>query len=760
MKRIDLISNERFSPAAGCGRESGSRLPQSRGLICLLALFCILFAASAQAQWKNESYSLKGGWNSIYLHGDASYDTIENLFTAAVEEIWRWNPNDENTVQFTESPLIPSAGKKEWTVWYRTPTGGQVNSLSTLTGPAAYLVKCSGTIGNSYPVTLKQSHLLPANSWVRNGANLLGFPAKTSGGNPKFSTYFATFPAAIAANTKIFKYIGGPLGPSNPLQIFSPTMETLDRSQGYWFSAEVVGNFYAPVEISVNGTDGLAFGRTGSIITALIRNRTSATVTLTVTQQNSLSEPSGEPGVTGPVPLTRRTYNTGTQSWDEAPIGVASSFSELIGPNSTVELSFGINRADASMTSAAAGAYFASFLKLTDSSNLMEFYVPASATKASLAGLWVGDISVTNVGNKVTNPARATSTVTNGVVTSIAIDGSGGYGYETAPTVTIAPPPASVQATATSTRTGAAVTGITITDRGSGYATAPTVTIAPPTSGTTATATATIEAGVIKTITIGAQGSGYTSDPVITISTPPAAGSAATATATVASGAVTQITLNTGGSGYAIGSPAVTIDAPPPLTGTTTPRPFSLRTLLHVPDSGNAALLSQVFIGQLAAEPNPVGLCTLESLLKQDAKATAARLTAAHMPLKQVITSGSGTVGLGSVLTRVIQTPYNDATNPFVHQYHPDHDNKKPGAKPSDPLYPAGVESYDITRTCEFTFTASPPPGSDVTSGWGSTVIGGTYREIISGVHRDSLQVDGTFELRRASEDGTLVTTP
>ena len=145
-------------------------------------LCSLLIATTASAQWKDEGYSLKSGWNSIYLHGDASYDTIENLFPTQVEEIWRWNPNDENTVQFTESPLIPSAGKKEWTVWYRTPTGGQINSLTTLIGQAAYLVKCSGTTSNTYPVTLKQSHRLPANSWVRNGANLLGFPAQTSGG--------------------------------------------------------------------------------------------------------------------------------------------------------------------------------------------------------------------------------------------------------------------------------------------------------------------------------------------------------------------------------------------------------------------------------------------------------------------------------------------------------------------------------------------------------------------------------------------------
>ena len=71
--------------------------------------------------------------------------------------------------------------------------------------------------------------------------------------------------AAIAANTKIYKYVGGPLGPTNPIQVFSPAFEQVDRNTAYWFSAEVVGNFHAPLEVSIVASDGLAFGRTGSI---------------------------------------------------------------------------------------------------------------------------------------------------------------------------------------------------------------------------------------------------------------------------------------------------------------------------------------------------------------------------------------------------------------------------------------------------------------------------------------------------------------
>ena len=82
------------------------------------------------------------------------------------------------------------------------------------------------------------------------------------------SSYFASFPIATAANTRIFKYVGGDLGAGNPLQIFSPASERLDRTKAYWFSADVVGNFYAPLEVSLSTEEGLTFGRSGSIVSA------------------------------------------------------------------------------------------------------------------------------------------------------------------------------------------------------------------------------------------------------------------------------------------------------------------------------------------------------------------------------------------------------------------------------------------------------------------------------------------------------------
>jgi len=643
----------------------------------LFALCSLLSALSAQAQWRTEMYTLKGGWNAIYLHGDATQDSIDNLLPVAVTEVWRWNPNPTQ-VQFTESPLIPSEGTPEWSVWKRGIPAQ--TTLTQLTGQAAYLIKCSGTVANIYSAPLRQAHRLPLTSWVRNGANLLGFPSRTTSGvipppvetYPLFTSYFATFPAATAVNTRIYKYVGGDLGPSNPIQVFSPSTERLDRTQAYWFSAEVVGNFYAPMELSFTTLGGLTFGRTGSIITSRVRNRTSSAVTLTVAPVASDAAPLSTPGITAPVPVTRRSFNSGLNQWTETPI--TAPYTEVIGPNATLELNFGINRNDPSMTSAAAEAFFASFLRITDSSSHMDVYVPASATKSTLAGLWIGDITLTNVSSTVSNRASARATLTSGAVSGISVSGTGGYGYTSAPVVTVAA----------------------------------------PISGTTATATATVE-----------------------------------------NGCVTSFTITSGGSGYER-APVITVEPPPPLTGTGTPRPYALRAIMHIADDGTTRLLSKVFMGQLATAPHDVGICTQQSLLKADALATAQRLVAAHMPLNQVI-GGAGTVTVPGVLLRTIQVPYEDITNPFLHRYHPDHDNKdarfdpitlQNGATPTNARMSDGAEAPAITRNCTFTFTTDASNGS--------SLLGGTYREVVIGLHKSNLQLDGTFLLRRASEIGVL----
>jgi len=612
----------------------------------------------ARAQWQTTTYTLQGGWNAIFLHGDATHVTPDVLFASHPEvlSVWRWNPSSTQT-QFTNSPLIPSVGAVEWSVWNRGSPA--TSTLTALPGQHAYLVRCSGAVTDTYFVSITHKTLPPRSTWVRNGANLLGFPTRLAGSvYPTFSAYFATFPAAIATNSRIYTYAGGDLGPANPAQIFAPAGAPLDRTKAYWFEAPVVGNFYAPLEITPSQPDGLHFGRTGSGLTVRIRNRTAAPVTITVDPLPSVGAPAGQPQIVGSVPLTRRIVNTATGAVTVTPI--AAAFTEVIGPQATVELGVGLDRA--AMT-APSGSLYASFLRFTDSGNLLDVSLPASAVVASLAGLWIGDIAVSDVGN-LTRARAYTCTVTRTV--------------------------------------GSVVTSV----------------VSPAVQGSlTALMPQSLPAGTGGTLAYQWAKSGQ---PIV--------------------GATSALLELTGVERLESGA-----------FGSTTSRAFPLRVLLHVDDAGTARLLSQVFVGTLAPAPHLLGLCTRESGLKADAKASATRYVSTQLPLDTEIADGSGSVALGGQLVRTFTLAFNDRVNPFVHAYHPDHDNKDARGEP----LAAGIESYNVTRSCTFDFAATPPAGA-ATLGWGASIIGGTYRETVTGLHRQPLTVHGTFELRRVSELGVI----
>ena len=477
--------------------------------------------------------------------------------------------------------------------------------------------------------------------------------------------------------------MGGELGPGNPVQIYSPSTEKIDPNQAYWFEAAVVGDFYAPVEITPSASDGLSFGRTGSFMTVRVRNRTSAAVTVTIAPVDSVAEPaapssSPTPGTTAgnltalaPVPMIRRTFNAATAT--NTDTAITGAYTEVIPALSEVQLTVGVDR---SKMAAVSGTAYASFLRFTDSGSLMNIVLPCSARVANLAGLWVGDVQV--------------STVT-----------------------------------------------------------------------------------------------------------------------TLAPGA----------------------------TGSTTPRSFPLRVIFHVDNTGVARLLSEVYVGKLAGSADSVGLGTRESALQADQKQFATRLSAGHLPLNFIGPSANGSFALGQYLDVVVPLSFNDPTNPFVHTYHPDHDNRDARLVPSG----AGQESYTVVRTLRFAFsgqtgnssrglaqlsmttggsgyTTAPTvtfsggggtgasataniaigavgsltmtsAGSGYTSAptvvfssgtatavatleqlvttslindantslLGASVMSGSYAESITGLHRKTLTVSGTFLLRRLNEIGELV---
>ena len=186
-----------------------------------------------------------------------------------------------------------------------------------------------------------------------------------------------------------------------------------------------------------------------------------------------------------------------------------------------------------------------------------------------------------------------------------------------------------------------------------------------------------------------------------------------------------------------------------------TQQAFPLYYLLHIDGAGVTRVLRQAFVGKLTSAGNALGITVKESLIQSAAVSDVkpARYFSPILPYATPVVTASGTAP--GAVQWTLTHGYDDPANPFVHTYHPDHDNLD--AKFATKL-PAGRESYTVVRTCALSFTAAPPDGSTV-AGWGSMIFGGLYTESLSGLNKFPLQTGGTFRMRRLSEISDINTT-
>ena len=106
------------------------------------------------------------------------------------------------------------------------------------------------------------------------------------------------------------------------------------------------------------------------------------------------------------------------------------------------------------------------------------------------------------------------------------------------------------------------------------------------------------------------------------------------------------------------------------------PKSYPLRLIVHNPDAGNAVLLQRVCYG-FDTSTN-VAVTSGESALHPAYLRSARRITATHLPWtsNNTVWAMSGRLGQDTNLSAMLSVVYDDqSSNPFLHTYHPDHDN-------------------------------------------------------------------------------------
>jgi hypothetical protein len=205
------------------------------------------------------------------------------------------------------------------------------------------------------------------------------------------------------------------------------------------------------------------------------------------------------------------------------------------------------------------------------------------------------------------------------------------------------------------------------------------------------------------------------------------------------------------------------------VTGTNTQlgsvsRTYPLRLIVHNPASGNPAILLQhVFYG-VDVYSNTI-VTTSEDALSRSSLKDARRISATHLPWSAANAGWAFSGNLDQTsMVATVTTDYDDsAANPFVHTYHPDHDNLS--ADGSAKLA-QGAESYAIRR--EIVLSMMPPTDDFDSYVSKSKTLSGDYSETITllgmahtaGTDTREFHVRGVFSLNRITDIPTLTPAP
>ena len=735
------------------------RAGAARGLY--LGLLGLAILPDARAQWLSETYSTKAGWNAIWVSLDLSHTTIDEALAGKtdIEEIWRWNP--PAGPQFVTDPNTPVQGDPNWSVWKRGLAAQ--STLFQFTANASYLVKVKDGAA-TVAFTLKGRPIQPNYPWTTSGVNFVGF--QTLATPPTFGQLFANS-AAFANNPTVLKYVGGPLigstasdpnvinigGTATPNSAKNPqsvslATEPVTRGVAYWVKATNYTDFYGPVALSSSDPRGLNFGRNTLLLKLNLRNTTTATpVTVSLAALATEAPPAilagtalmGSGTTAGKVVSINPDLGTG-MTYATPPTVTLSA--PAAGTRATATAVLNSLGKISSFVVTASGAGYGATTPTVTVTPTVTGSVPLRVRGA--LDLTTGQFTTTSL-----QPGSAAHTVTLAagaaveltlIVDRVAMDGTSGqfFGSLLRVTDSLNQTAFTVPVTAVAGDFNGLWSGIAMINDVSQIVGATAL------SPVAAAATATVVAGQVTGLSMSSTGSYYTVPPTITFSG--GGGSGAAATVTILNGVLQQVTITSPGSGYT-SAPDVAFSAPLG-TPSATPASFPVPLLLHRTATGDTRLLQQAY---LRSDGVTTTVATAENLFPAGTQ-PASRVSVASLPT-EFVKLGTGQLAATGTVSFEVLLDYNSDSNPFVHRYHPDHDNLD--ARFASVL-PAGRESLTVKRQIVFTFLGSLPGVTD--PAWGVTMLGGTYVETVTGLRSIPIIVKGIFILNRVTDASALLT--
>lgn len=357
-----------------------------------LALTCLFgaLANEAQAQWVQQQFALKPGWNAVFLEVTPSPEQCDILFAGLpVESVWDWN-RTANSAQFVQDPSTLIPGTPGWLTWFPPGHGlaSQAN-LFTLRDGRPYLIKLADNAPiTTWTVTGKPS--LRRITWQAGGLNFVGFHAATNPA-PNFATWFAGEPSLT--NQPIYR-----LNPSGAWESITNLTTTGPKpGEAYWVRCKAPATRTATIDVNPGSHLGLQFGPDAVEQSIRIRNTSAGNRNISVRLLPSSTPPAGQTLLAGAAPLVYRAADYAAAQFDWKPLTNTLTFASLT-PGAEWNVQLAVRRAG--LATSIPEAEFQSVLEVTDDAGA-RWLLPVSvkpvveatslASASSHAGLWIGE---------------------------------------------------------------------------------------------------------------------------------------------------------------------------------------------------------------------------------------------------------------------------------------------------------------------------------------------------------------------------------
>ncbi|HET7746727.1 MAG TPA: hypothetical protein VFM29_05475, partial [Vicinamibacteria bacterium] len=213
-------------------------------LICLTALAVTASSAVvAAAPSYTQTFTLRPGWNSVYLEVEPAARATADVFQGIpVASVWAWEPR-RSTVDFIQNPSDGLFNRPGWLGYF--PAGRPeaiLTNLFIVQANRAYLIKLEGSSPVVWTVTGRPA--LDAASWVPNSFNLVGLPVDPAV-PPTFGQYFASSPAHDGQ--PIYRLGSG--GVWEPVTM--PFATSIRSGEAYWVFCSGASEYAGPVDVSL-----------------------------------------------------------------------------------------------------------------------------------------------------------------------------------------------------------------------------------------------------------------------------------------------------------------------------------------------------------------------------------------------------------------------------------------------------------------------------------------------------------------------------